>query len=410
MLKVKHKYIIALFALFLLSTCIDPYSPQLKGYSSLLVVEGLITDANTSYTVKLSRTFQVQNSMPSLVSDAIVFITNDAGGNSNLINRGNGIYKTDSTQFNGIPGRTYVLHIRTSDGVEYESDACLMQSVPDIDSIYFAKDDQVINNETQTEEGVEIYLDSKEGDNNQYYRWDFNETWKFKVPDPKKFNFNMADSAITAVTDLKEFCWKSQKSSEILIYSNYSGQAAPIKKEPINFIATDQSDRLLIQYSILVNQYSISKEEYDFWNNLKQVNESGGDIFAKQPFTVLSNIHNVSDPTERVLGYFQVSAVKQKRKYISFSEIAGMNLPYYQYQCERIVKDPTDIPHGYESPPPTWDELYAMYCITSDYYFVEPQYSAGSNNLEKMVFARPECADCTITGTITKPDFWVDLN
>jgi len=104
MLKVKHKYIIALFALFLLSTCIDPYSPQLKGYSSLLVVEGLITDANTSYTVKLSRTFQVQNSMPSLVSDAIVFITNDAGGNSNLINRGNGIYKTDSTQFNAFRG------------------------------------------------------------------------------------------------------------------------------------------------------------------------------------------------------------------------------------------------------------------------------------------------------------------
>ena len=225
----------------------------------------------------------------------------------------------------------------------------------------------------------------------------------------KKFNFNMADSSITAVTDVKEFCWKTRKSDEILIYINYSGMAGTIRKEPIYFIAADQSDRLLIQYSILVNQYSISKEEYDFWNNLKQVNEGGGDIFAEQPFTVLSNIHNVSDPTERVLGYFQVSAVKQKRKYISFSEIEGMNLPYYQYQCERLVKDPTDIPHGYESPPPTWDELYEMYCITSDYYFVEPQYSEGTNNLEKMVFARPECADCTITGTITKPDFWVDL-
>jgi hypothetical protein len=410
MLKVGHKSIIIVVALFLLCTCIDPYSPKLKGYSSLLVVDGLITDANTSYTVKLSRTFQAQNSTPSWVSDAIVFITDDAGANSNLINRGSGIYTTDSTLYMGVPGRTYVLNIKTIDGAEYESDACLMQSVPDIDSIYFAKDDQVINNETQTEEGVEIYLDSKEGDNNQYYRWDFDETWKFKVPDPKKFNFNMADSAITAVTDVREFCWKSQKSSEILIYSNYSGQAAPIKKEPINFIATDQSDRLLIQYSILVNQYSISKEEYDFWNNLKQVNESGGDIFAEQPFTVLSNIHNVSDPTERVLGYFQVSAAKQKRKYITFSEIVGMNLPIYQYQCERLVKDPTDIPHGYESPPPTWDELYSMYCITSDYYFVEPQYSGGTNNLEKMVFARPECADCTITGTITKPDFWVDLN
>jgi hypothetical protein len=188
MLKVGHKSIIIVVALFLLCTCIDPYSPKLKGYSSLLVVDGLITDANTSYTVKLSRTFQAQNSTPSWVSDAIVFITDDAGANSNLINRGSGIYTTDSTLYMGVPGRTYVLNIKTIDGAEYESDACLMQSVPDIDSIYFAKDDQVINNETQTEEGVEIYLDSKEGDNNQYYRWDFDETWKFKVPDPKKFN------------------------------------------------------------------------------------------------------------------------------------------------------------------------------------------------------------------------------
>jgi len=80
------------------------------------------------------------------------------------------------------------------------------------------------------------------------------------------------------------------KSDEILIYSNYSGQTGPVKKEPLLFIAPDQSDRLLIQYSMLVSQYSISKAEYDFWNDLKQVNETGGDIFAKQPYNILSNI------------------------------------------------------------------------------------------------------------------------
>jgi len=99
-----------------------------------------------------------------------------------------------------------------------------------------------------------------------------------------------------------------------LIYSNYSGQAAPIKKEPVNFIATDQSDRLLIQYSILVSQYSISKEEYDFWNNLKQVNESGGDIFAKQPLR-FSAIFIMS--VTRLKGFWVISrfsGMKQKRK------------------------------------------------------------------------------------------------
>jgi hypothetical protein len=51
-----------------------------------------------------------------------------------------------------------------------------------------------------------------------------------------------------------------------------------------------------------------------------------------------------------------------------------------------------------------------MFCITSNYYFVEPLYSSGTANLQKMVFAKPECADCELTGIITKPDFWIDIN
>ena len=409
MLKLGHKSVVTLVALFLLCTCIDPYSPKLTGYSTILVVDGLITDANTSYTVKLSRTFQAQNSILDGVSDATVSISDNAENTYYLINKGRGVYKTDSLAFAGTIGRTYILHVLTHDGEEFESDPCLMQSVPEIDSIYFAWDQQIINNGTQTQDGVGIYLDSKEGDNNQYYRWAFDETWKFKVPYPKKFNFNMADSSITSVTDIKEYCWKNKKSDGILIHSIYAGEATRIKNEPIFFIATDQSDRLLIQYSILVSQYSISKKEYDFWNNLKQINESGEDIFAKQPFTVISNIKNVNDPSERVLGYFQVSAVKQKRKYISFTDIVGLNLPVYHSQCERLVKEPNDYPNAFLAPPPTWDDLYSMFCVTSNYYFVEPMYSSGTDMLQKMVFAKPDCADCELTGTRNKPDFWVDL-
>lgn len=409
MLKLRPKSIIALAIIYTLFTCIDPYSPKLTGYASLLVVDGMITDANTSYTVKLSKTFQEQNSIPLWVSDATVFIADDAENNNYLINRGNGIYKTDSTQFRGVPGRTYVLHIVTNDGKEYESEPCLMQSVPDIDSIYFEKDQQLTNNGTQSQDGVSIYLDSKEGENNSYYRWDFDETWEFRVPDPKKWDY--IDSATFVPTaHVREYCWKTRKSDEILIGSASSGSSAAIVKEPIFFIGTDQSDRLALQYTVLISQYSISKNEYEFWNNLKQINEIGGDIFAKQPYPVISNIKNINNPKERVLGYFRVSAIKQKRKNILFSDIAGMDLPFYHYPCERLVKDRSDVPKPFLAPPATWDELYSMYCITSDYYFVEPMYSAGTFELQKMVFARPECANCELTGTITKPDFWTDIN
>ncbi|MEI6048192.1 MAG: DUF4249 domain-containing protein [Bacteroidota bacterium] len=410
MLRIRPRSLITIFIIFTLCTCIDPYSPILKGYGSLLVVDGLITDENTSYTVKLSKTIQESNDKQHYVSDATLFITGENGRSNYLLNKGNGIYKTDSINFIGKIGETYILHIITGEGNEYVSEPCQMQPVPEIDSIYYAKDQETINNGTDSQAGIRIFLDSKEGENNQYFRWAFEETWKFKVPYPKRFNFDMTDSAITAVPDVKEYCWKITKSDEINIHSIYTLQSNRIEKQPIFFIASDKSNRLLLQYHILINQYSISKKEYDFWNNLKQVNESGGDIFAKQPFTVVSNIYNINNPEERVLGYFQVSAVKQKGKYIPFIDIVGMNLPYFHYPCDRMVKEPNDYPNGFGVPPPTWDNLYSMFCITSDYYFVEPLYYPGTNNLQKMVFARPECANCELTGTQKKPDFWVDIN
>ncbi len=409
MLKLGPKFIFTLIAAFALCTCIDPYSPKLAGYDSILVVDGLITDANSSFTIKLSQTFQDQSSLPDAVSDATLFISDDTGNKSNLKNKGNGIYKTDSLEFKGTIGRTYILHILTHTGEEFASEPCLMQSVPDIDSIYFEKDQKVISNGTQTQDGLSIYLDSKEGGSNQYYRWAYNETWEFKVPYPKKYDFILADSSIVRATTVKDLCWKSRKSEEILVRTVFAGGTTQIKKEPILFIASGQSDRLQQQYSILVNQYSISKKEYDFWNNLKQVNESGGDIFAKQPFSVISNIHNINNPKERVLGYFQVSAVKQKRKYILFSDIAKMGLPYYFYPCETIEKSPADlqVPNG---PVVTWYDVYSMFCISSIYSFVEPKYDPLTNQIVKMVFTKRECANCELTGTRKKPDFWVDLN
>ena len=207
---------------------------------------------------------------------------------------------------------------------------------------------------------------------------------------------------------VNEFCWKQQKSSEILIKSISPGEPHVIKKEPLYFIASDKSDRLTIQYSILVKQYSISKKESDFWDNLKQVNEGGGDIFDPQPFPVISNIANVNNPADRVLGYFQVSAVKQKRIYIPFSEIVGLNLPFFQPDCKRIEYSPDDWPGGW-GPPLTWDDVARMF-DNPRYAFIEPLYRSGTNILKELVFTSPVCADCALTGTVKKPDFWIDLN
>ena len=409
----RFKPLIPLFIILVLCTCIDPYTPKISGTKSYLVVQGLITDENASYEVKLSRTIQSENSIPETVNDATLFITDEAGNRTSLSNAGSGIYKTDSTIFRGVSGKSYTLHISTGNENEYISAPCLMLPVPDIDSIYYEKDEEITNNQTETQQGIRIFLDSKEGDeNNRYFRWEFVETWKFRVPMPRKFNFiDSAHIPTLPVEEVKEYCWKQRKSSEILVKSFSSGQAHIVKKEPIFFIASDKSDRLSLEYSILIKQYSISKKESDFWNNLKQVNEGGGDIFDPQPFPVISNIYNLNNPGDQVLGYFQVSSVKTKRKFIPFSEMVPLNLPFFQPDCKRIEVSPEDYPSPPYGPPMTWDRLYRMFLFLPDRYtFVEPLFYQGTASLKKLVFTSPECSNCEVTGTSKKPDFWIDLN
>jgi len=408
MLNSGAKFTIILTLIFLLSRCIDPYAPKLDGYESLLVVEGLITDENSSYSVKLSRSIGAQDASPEVISDARVYITDETGGSVYLNSTGNGKYKTDSIQFRGIVGKTYILHIETKEGNFYESEPYKMEPVAGIDSIYYGRDENLGENGTVINEGLRIYLDSKGGSGNKYFRWDFEETWKFKVPNPKKYDY-VNETIIVPVPEIKEYCYKQSKSDEILIYSAFEGHSDQVKSQPVAFIDPKESDRLLLQYSILVKQYSISSKEYEFWYNMKQINEKGGDIFALQPFPIVSNIHNVNNSAERILGYFQVSAVKEKRIFIPFSNVVGMNFPNYRYPCKRIEMAPKDYPRSLYSPPLTWDDLYEMYCITSLYYFVEPRYVPASTMLEKLVFTTPECANCELTGTRKKPDFWIDL-
>ena len=86
-----------------------------------------------------------------------------------------------------------------------------MQSVRDIDSIYFARDQELVSNNTESNQGIRIYLNSKTGDNNLYYRWDFEETWKYKIPNPKKYDY-IDSLTIIMIPEVKEYCWKSRKS------------------------------------------------------------------------------------------------------------------------------------------------------------------------------------------------------
>jgi len=394
--------LILLFFVSFLSTCIDPFSPKLKGTQALLVVDALLTNENRSCYVKLSKPRQLQNYERPMVSGATITIRAINGVSTTLRETTPGVYKTDSLLFHGETGNTYILYIKTPEGTEYESDPCTMYPVQQIDRIYFDKDQEILNNGRETQTGIRIFLDTENSSDSKYLRWTYNEYWKFSVPDPKTFDY-INEMNINEVEQVKQVCWAYNKSDEILIQSVESSQANKIEKEPILFIASDMSDRFLIQYCIEVKQLSLSKPEFEFWDHMKQINETGSDIFEKQPFSVNSNIHNLINPDETVLGYFQVSSVEQKRFYIIPGDLSDFNLPVYKYDCKGVEVAPGD----YLPLKITFDEIYARF-ISNGFAFVRPIYSMAGG-LQTMVFALPACTDCTLRGNLKKPDFWIDL-
>jgi len=401
-----YKFIFILIFSCTLVTCIDPYVANLENFEALLVVDALITDEACSGYVRLSRTTRTSGSEPSPVTGAAVKITDDLGGSTILAERYPGDYRTDSLLFRGAPGRTYTLTIETSGGDRYVSAPSVMYPVPGIDSLYFDRD-QLFSEETGTfREGISFYIDTRGESTSNYYRWSYDEWWKFSAPDPKLFDY-LNDSTILPVAEIKQTCWAHNRSDVIDIETTVAGNPEEYIMKPVHFVASQESDRLLIQYCLEVRQMSVSMEEYQFWNLMSELNEAGGDIFDKQPFQIISNITSTTDPDERVIGYFQVSGVKTKRTYVTFSQVADYGLPIYQYECDREEKGPIDYPSISPGGGMTFDEIYWAH-LNSGYTFIKPVYNAD-NTLFRLVFVKPLCAECTVAGSLEKPWFWIDI-
>jgi len=407
MIKRWHRIIFALVISFSMVTCIDPYTPQLKAFESRLVVDALLTDEITSSYVRLTRTTLYPDSDPKMVSGATVTITDDLGTIALLAERSPGNYHTDTLTFRAEVGRTYQLTIETRDGNKYESSPCLMRPVPDIDSIYYGVD-QVFSEQTgEFREGLTFYIDTKNEEPGSYYRWAYEEWWKFSVPDPAIFRY-FNDSTIVPLQTINRTCYAHTRSDIIDIENTVSGHIGDFIMKPVLFLASDESDRLMIQYCLDVKQMSLSPEEYEFWHLMTEINEAGGDIFDKQPFQVFSNIRNLTDQDDQVIGYFQVSGVKHKRTYVTLAEAAALGIPLYRYECDRQEKGEIDYPSTSPGEGFTFNEIYAAF-LNSGYAFVAPIYD-NNNALFRLIFVKPYCADCTLRGSLDKPWFWEDLD
>lgn len=376
--------------LFPFEACVEQVTPVLteNDSESVLVVEGQLTSEEGPFRVKLTTSVSANVSyseQPVLGAD--VQIMDDKGNIYQLTGDHSGKYETADKHLRGIPGNTYTLTIRTPEGIQYESSPELMQEVPDIDTVYFqeVKRPRIENGLTYEDNWLNIRLDAHDSKGiNKYWRYEFEEAWQVGLladrvvvqhdaGNPGSFTFERI-----SITDDKRDCWVTKQSSIILVATTVNSPEDKIKGFTVQSIGPGDA-RLHIGYSILVKQYSLNRDQYNFWKQLMDANENLGGIYSKVPAPVYGNITSC-DGTSKALGYFAASTVRKKRLFIKSWEhdmktvSAYQNCTYFDYSL------------------PDW--------IPKSYFGT----IAGTNT---RVYSTGEfCADCNASGTNVKPDFW----
>ncbi|MGB8491716.1 MAG: DUF4249 domain-containing protein [Bacteroidales bacterium] len=370
-----------LIAVLLLSAggCITQFIPETDELQEILVVEGLVTNQDEPAIVRLSKSMPLgKKSSREPLSGCIVTVTDDSGNNYELPESVSGTYSTAPGVFRGVAGRKYVLHIKTNnsttDHYSYESVPVEMIPVPPIDTIFYEKV-KIIAPEPwdDVHDGCQIYLNTTDPTGKcKFYRWDYNETWEIRLPFSAPVNHT---------------CWISGNSTVINIKSTNSLSENRVSRYPLNYIS-DQTDRLKVKYSMFVNQYSLTQDEFDYWEKLRNVAQEVGSLYDIIPASIPGNIYCIENTGQKVLGFFSVSAKTSKRIFIK-DIFNGIINPYLYCIDDTIIGRDPKIPDLNISNWILEQDLNAMppYTITTDIW---------------------GCADCTVRGSNIEPEFWHD--
>lgn len=245
-----------------------------------------------------------------------------------------------------------------------------MKPVPVIDSLYYEKMTlKPKDEEYVAQEGCQVYLNTYDPENKtKFYRWEYSETWEFRLP------YNVPNRV----------CWISANSDKINIRNTSVFAEDRVTRYPLNFIS-NQTDRLRVKYSIRVNQYALTEDEYLYWEKLQNVAEQVGGLYDITPAAIPSNIFCTNDPKENVLGYFSVSAETSKRIFIKDYFSGVVNL-YTNCATDTIIGT---------GPIPNLG--ISVWVIFNDIDGAPPT---------RILTDTKGCADCSVRGTTVEPAFW----
>ena len=310
MLMKKQLIIYVSLALLSLAACVTDFTPEVKGVSGILVVDGTITDGESVF--RLSRSVGITDDIRSAdtITNAEVSVERSDGVFFKASQESKGTYRA----INGAldPNLEYRLNI-SLDGKQYQSTFLKPLISAGIDSLSYQKKGR--------EEPVTIHVSSHaEKSDPPYYRWTYKEDWEVQ----STFYANVREEKGKLIwhnpntSENTYHCWV-RDSSKVLLLGTTEKLAENRLVAHKLFEIPVSDERLSVLYHVEVSQMQIRKEAYDYFKILQDEIERTGSIFSP----IMSagdngNIFNVSDPDELVIGYVEVATVSREGMFLSY--------------------------------------------------------------------------------------------
>ena len=375
----------------LIESCEEQYTPAIDAMTQVLVVDSHVTNDLKQNYVRISKT---RNFYSTVAIEWVSGATVELVGENFKIARGRedaqGYYV-----FLTVPdaGVKYKLRISNVNNVIsnindiYESDYVTMPPVPTIDSLYTVnKVEKVIRMngfgvpETFESPGREIEIDAPITNDLKYYRFNYRAIiqWKYTpvgawdstlvytpedtlkhaiiqaaVPPPPKPDtmrqiiygwISETNTGLYNIAGPKEFSTSTmlEKHPIVLLTYNSAQYLDSVQQKPYNWI-------------IILDEYGLSKESYDFHEKLNRQFTADGTLFEPVISQVYGNIKCITDPDKNVMGFFDLNSYKQYRYYLNLG--FGNDNSVVQRRLTKYY----DIPdRGYKktNPPDFWEDNY----------------------------------------------------
>lgn len=371
---------VLLLLILSLTGCVDAYFPPgIKDSKSVLVIDGFI-NINEVSQIKLSRSQNItDNKAAELELGASVWLEDNVGQIISLTEEGDGIYTLQPQAFTAS---SYRLYVKTKNGSEYVSGFEPIKASPPIDSVTWS---------IAPDKGIQVFVNTHDFDNPEgFYRWTFQETSAYTSAFNSTYIYNYGTRSVELRPNNIYQCWRIINSSDILVESTQRLSKNIIDHFPIRHVAQN-SEMLRYKYSILVKQYSLTETAYNYWNQLKKNSEDLGSLFGPIPTQITGNFRSVTNPTEPVVGYFQIGSLSIKRIFISYEELPtppSYNTPYAACEAQNLF-------------------LSEVANFSGPFLLISGIPNPNGPGIIGYTYSSQQCVDCRATGgTTTKPDFW----